>query len=209
MRLPLSIGLLLLATFSFGQSTTRHQADLNRVIVRHYNPTQWEHIWNNSPEMYTAINYYFKESFEVEMANCSECEVDYEVLYNLDLFDVYAHESNRLDDANFTFSYKQYMITLLPKNNVYPQLQGLVPTELVNYIAPRDFPTFELTNDDYAEYLEYKKSVYAWAKDFPEQYRILTNDENLLKMSIKEFSELAEERKSLVLNHVDGYLIID
>ena len=209
MRLHLPIAFLLCTTFSFAQSNSNHQTDLNRVIVRHYNPAQWEHIWNYAPDMYTAINYYFKESFEVEMANCLECPVDYEILYNIDLFDVYAHESQRLDDVTFAFDFKQYIITLLPKNEVYPQLQGLIPTELVNYIAPRDFPTFELTNDDYAEYLEYKERVYAWAKDFPEQYRTMTNSGNLLRISIRDFADLAVERKSLVLNHADGYLIID
>ena len=177
--------------------------------MRHYTPLRWNHIFENSPEVYTAINYYFKESFEVEMLNCSECTVDFSVLFNIDLFDVYAYESQRLDDENFTFDHKQYIITLLPKSTVYPQLQGLLPTELVNYVAPRDFPIFQLTNDDYAHYLEYKQQVYAWAKDFPEQYRTMTSADNLLKISIRDFADLAAERKAVVLNHSDGYLIID
>ena len=208
MRL-LSIGFLLCTTFSFGQSTSNHQDDLNRVIVRHFNPTHWEYIGNFAPDMYTAINYYFKESFEIEMSNCNECEVDYNTLFNRDLFDVYAYESQRLDDSDFTFDFKEYRITLLPKNIVYPQLQGLLPTELVKYIAPRDFPMFELTNNDYAHFLEYTEKVDAWAKDFPEQYRAMTNSESLLKISIKEFSELPEEKKISFLSHSTGYLIIN
>ena len=209
MKLFLTTFFISIFSLSFGQSTSNFQNDLNRILVRHYTPAQWELIGEHSPEVYGAINYYFKESFEVEMANCSECTVDYEVLYNIDLFDVYAQESKRLDDVNFTFDYKQYTITLLSKDVVYSQLQGLAPSDLINYIAPRDFPTFELTNDDYKEYLKYKERVYAWAKDFPEQYRAMTNSENFVKISIRDFSELAVERKSLVLNHADGYLIID
>jgi hypothetical protein len=209
MRL-LSIGFLLSTTFSFGQSTLSYQADINRIISRHYNPIQLDNIWNHAPDVYTALNYYFKESFEVEMANCSECEVDLHYFFNNDLFDVYEHESNRLDDVNFSFTYKEvYTVILLPKNDVYPLLQGLLPTELVNYVAPRDFPTFQLTNDDYAHYMEYKQQVYAWAKDFPEQYRAITSASDLLKISIRAFADLTDDRKSALLNHAGGYLIID
>ena len=115
----------------------------------------------------------------------------------------------RLDDVNYSFHYKEYTITLYPKNVVYSQLEGLSPSELVNYIAPRDFPTFELTNDDSAQYLDYKEKVYAWAKDFPEAYRTMTNSEDLLKISIRDFSLLDESRKEIVLNNSAGYLIFD
>lgn len=207
MPLRILIVCLLFSTVSFSQNEV--QNNWNRIFAKHYTSAQLESTFENSPEIYSAINYYFKESFGFVMTDCQACPVDIDELINNKIFDVYEHESLRLDVDNYSFAYKDYTITLFPKSIVYPQLDGLLPSEIISYIAPRDFPTFALTNDDNVEYADYTKRVYAWAKDFPEQYRTMTNSENLLKISIRDFALMGESRKAVVLNNAGGYLIID
>jgi hypothetical protein len=209
MSLRLVIAILLFSTASFAQSTSEVQSNWNRIFAMHFTTAQLESTYENDSEIYAATNYYFKESFGFVLTGCETCPVNINDLINNKLFDAYEHESLRLEDISYSFEYKDYTITLFPKDVVYNQLEGLSPTELVSYVAPRDFPSFELTNDDAAEYLVYKDKVYAWAKDFPEAYRTMTNSENLLKISIRDFSVMNEERKLLVLNHSEGCLILD
>lgn len=209
MSLRLLMPTLLLATGLFAQNGSEVQSDWNRIFAKHFTFDQLSQTFENSPEVYNAVEYYFKESFTAHLTDCESCPLDLDHLLNYQIFDVYQFESQRLDEQEFELIYRDYTITLLPKNVVYSELAGMLPTDLVNYIAPRDFPSMEMSGDLDAAYLIYKEEVYAWAKDFPSDYRTLTNSPDLLKISIRDLTLMDSARRSLVLNHDGGYLIID
>lgn len=154
--------------------------------------------------------YYFYASFEVSNLNCDTCVIDKTKLFNVHLFDVSEFESQRLQDESVTIVFKQrFSITLHSLEQVDDALDGKSIAELLTYTTPRPFPVWEeVTGDDDQDYALYKEKVYDWARDFPFQYRAMTNSPDLFKLSIKSFKELVPMRREVLLN-MELYLIID
>lgn len=203
--------LLFSTTFLFGNSqNVLDTPSLNRSMLKYFSGVELQEIAVENPQKMTELVYYFTQSFDVEFVNCASCPIDYHIFFNRDLFNIYEHENKRLNNDAFEFVYRDiYKITLKGSLVMMSNLNGSTPTDLVNYISPRVFPSWEEMGDVNIAYTTYKEKVYAWAKDYPEAYRTMTNSPDLVKVSIVVFRNLTEERKQYIMNSPNGYLIID
>lgn len=182
----------------------------NRAALRYFSANEINDWQQQNSDHYGKLHYYFTESFTAELIDCSECPVDYTNLVNIDLFNIYEIESQRhLSDVT-QFSFKgKYIIHLKPVSEMSAVLDGVSPAELITRRAPREFPEWDDSGNIQNDYLEYKERVYKWARDFPEEYRSLTQSNDLLKISINEFKSYSEDRRSAIFLNPGGYLIID
>jgi hypothetical protein len=202
-----------LVVFFFACAPLFAQSDFEgntRILSKHIKAEKLEEIKNTSSEVYNKIMYYFYASFEVSNLNCDTCAIDKTKLFNVHLFDVSEFEDQRLQNEAVTIVFKQrFTITLHSLTQVDDQLDGKSIAELLAHTNPRPFPVWEeVTGDDDQDYTLYKERVYDWARDFPFQYRALTNSPDLFKLSIQNFKALTSSRREMVLN-MDSYLIID
>lgn len=185
------------------------ESELNRVITKHFGIEELTSIEENSPDIYHNILYYFKNSFDAQLVECDSCDIEENVLFNLNVFDVTNFESIREQESSKDFVYREkYQITLYSKEEVEAQL-GSTINDLINYVEPREFPNWISTGNDEEDYKNYKEKVYKWAEDFPMEYREMTNSSSLRKICISSFKSLSEERREYFFNQEGEYLIID
>lgn len=201
--------LSLMCFVSFSQSAL-DVPHLNRAFHKLFTGDELSEIVDEDPVRMQRLNFYLTQSFNVELLNCSECEVDYEDLFNHSLFNMYENEALRLTDENYEFVYRgKYKITLLPLNHVSAEIGNISIYELINGIPYRDFPVWVLTGDDDVDFQNYKDEVRTWSEDFPKEYKALLASTGILKVRFTQFKELTNERKSMLLQSENGCFIID
>lgn len=213
MKLRITIILFILATScSSLYSQNEYQSSLlvNRAVLRHFPGQELAKMQTQDSVKFNQIKYYFTQSFNVEIANCDSCEVDYNKLFNRDLFNITEFESLRQLNSNYTFLFKKnYQITLLSKQVTETQMDGLPTTSVLNLKIFEKFPEWIDTGNGQTDYKNYKRAIDKWSRKFPQNYREMTNNSALLKISISEFLALPQNKKNTVLSNNDGYLIID
>jgi hypothetical protein len=206
--------LLLTMTIVIGTSLFAQNAqntpNLNRAFLRYFSGIELSQLEQEQPTFYNVLNYYMTESFTVENLDCPNCIVDYNEFYNHDLFNVYEHETRRKTSMDSIFVYKlKYVVKLKSTIEMNSHLANYSPDEIVNFVSPRPLPTWISTGDNQIDYNNYMKSVNQWAKDFPEDFRELTNSTTLRKIRFQEFISFPENKRNTFLNAGTQYLIID
>ncbi|MEX1191797.1 MAG: hypothetical protein WEA99_07460 [Brumimicrobium sp.] len=209
--------LLLLILFLFVQTKTAsilaqnvEFSDVNRAIVKHFESKRLNAIATENPEIFEAIKFYFKESFEVEMIDCESCEVDLDEFFNYDLYDMYEHESKRLAEEVHSFEYKEkYRVELLSEGEISADMGGKIPRELLAFIPSRPLPEWESTGNEDKDYETYKTKLRKWSLDFPEKYKELFISGEVKIVSIDNFLAANTSRKNSILNNSGGYIIKD
>ena len=183
----------------------------NRAVLRHYQPVILQGFIQFDSENLDKIMYYFNDSYEVVLTDCSSCPVDYEELLNYDLFDISLFEALRKEQVDTTILFKKgrYQITLLSKQTVESNLGGLLINDVLNIQPARPLPVWVSTGNDQADYATYKQELDVWIQEFPERYRELTNGNGLIKMSVSEFLSLPQDKMNILSSNPEGYLLID
>lgn len=196
--LLLALGVLF-AISSTGQ-TALDTPQKNRIIIKYFPGHALNEFQQNNPVLFDQLRRYFVASFSVERIDCANCPVDYDQLFNYDLFDVRQFEAQRAEHSTVELNYRnKYRITLLSKTDLMTVIDGQTPETMF-------IKTFPKWGGDYEVY---KNEVYRWSLLFPEAYRTFTTAPDLLKISISEFSNLPGNKVQNVLSHPGGYLIID
>lgn len=208
MKTSLLFVFLLLGSSIISQ-TAIEELGKNRTVIKYYPGFLLHEIDAAEPDKIDLIRYYFTESFIVTDLSCSDCRVDFDEFFNYYLFDVSQFENLRLQQAQNTFVFKEkFEVTLVSLDDVLVNLNGTLPADLLHLRVSRPFPEWNDTGNGMDDYAKYKNEVMKWARDFPEEYRTLTSG-SLLKVRINDFLSLSPERKTSVLTHPDGYLLID
>jgi len=183
---------------------------LNRAVLKHITGSKLVQIQQEEPTRFNNINYYFSESFSIEKVACPTCPIDYDQFFNYDLFNIVDYEQLRQDQNEYSFHFKngEYLITLKSNEAVESQI-GTTSEILINQKVKRPLPKIADNGGYQFDYVNYKKNLEKWARDFPADFRALRGSTAVLKISYNEFNNLPEVRKNKVLNHSRGYLIID
>ena len=202
---------ILLVIFQFSAVFGQNAFDnpyLNRSVLRHFTGDRLSEMELQDSTKFNQVKYYFTQSFIVQDITCHGCEMDYDVFFNSDLFDVSNFESLREDQTPYIFLFNngQYEITLLPINEVEAQLGGLPVESVLQLRLLRPFPRWIEYGDDYAIY---SRDVELWAIDFPNEYRALTSSPKFLKIRLDEFNSLSQVRKDRLFYGSGGYMIIE
>ncbi|MEX2483749.1 MAG: hypothetical protein WED10_04295 [Brumimicrobium sp.] len=185
-------------------------SDVNRAIVKYFESKKLNAIASENPEIFEAIKFYFKESFEVEMIDCESCQIDFDEFFNFDLYDMYEHESKRLSEEVYSFDYKEkYRVTLLSESEIAASLEGKAPRELLTFIPSRPLPEWESTGNEDKDYETYKTKLRKWSLDFPEKYKELFTSGEVKIVSIDNFLAADASRQNSILNNSGGYIIKD
>ena len=201
-------GFLMLNYFvGFSQSAS-DVPHLNRAFHKLFTGDELSTIIDEDPLRMERLNFYLTQSFTVELVNCSECEVDYEDLFNHSLFNMYENEALRLADETYEFVYRgKYRIRLLPSNVMSTEIGNISIYELIHGIPFRDFPVWVISGNDDIDFQ--KAEVYSWSEDFPKEYKAILTSTNMLKIRYTQFKELSNERKVMLLQSENGCFIID
>ncbi len=201
---------ILMCFISFSQTTSSDVAHLNRAFHKLFTGDELSEIIDEDPVRMERLNYYLTQSFNVELVSCSECEVDYEDLFNHSLFNMYENEGLRLTNEPYEFVYRDtYRITLLPLNSVNAEIDNVSIYELIHGLPYREFPVWVFTGDDDVDFQNYKDEVRSWSEDFPKEYKAMLAANNMLKIRFAQFKELAHERKLMLLESENGCFIVD
>lgn len=179
----------------------------NRAILRHYTGGQLSQIEEQSPGEFEKIKFYYLHSFQVTMLDCDTCAVDYDTFFNLDLFDVTNFEALRLTNTAASFDFKEiYHVQLksqLELNATFSSIQTQYQEDL------RPLPDWIDTGSPEQDYAAYKAELNHWAVDFPEEFRQITSSRELFKVRIADFLSATPERRTYIMNHPWGYMIVD
>lgn len=201
---------LSLLIFSTEAQTTYDTHQLNRAIMREFSGEQLQTMMDSDLQRLEKITLYFNHSFTVEDYNCSECPIDKIDLFNISLFNVYDHETERLENQEITFLYKEkYSITLLSKSDLNNLLDGKTPFELIHGLPERAFPSWVSESYEQIDFESYKTELQLWSTDFPKLYLKKKQSVNVLKVHFSQFCEMTNSERTAVLTFPGGYIIVD
>ena len=196
--------------FASNAQNTYDANQLNRAILREFNGDQIQTLMDTDPQRLEKIILYFTQSFQVEDYNCATCIVDYNDFFNISLFNIYDHESERLDNNESSLIFKEkYLITFLSKSDLNTLLGGITPFELINGLPERPFPSWISYTNDHLDFENYKEEIINWSNDFPKQFLAIKKSPNVLKMRFAQFAEMTSDEKNAVLSFPGGYIIVD
>lgn len=209
--LPLLVSVLLL--FPINSLNAQNASDdlrLNRSVLKYYSGNSLDDLSQKSSQDYITLKKYFTNSFTVTLVNCSGCIVNIDELFNLDLFNVVNFEPIREQNSEAQLIFKdKYKIVLISKNDLEVLLNGAKAGDMLSLNVTRPLPNFIDTGDNEADYSLYKITLHQWIKDFPEEYRLMTTGNSMLRITLSDYLSLPETRKEAVLSHTDGYIITD
>lgn len=182
-----------LTTVAISQNTTNS----NRAIHRTWGGDKIRLLEQQHPAFLEKGLYYFNQSYEVRLKDCSSCEVDRNKLINIDLFNVSDFELKRADEERYEFNFKYYVITLHSNQELESYL-GINRFLIMNGEGVEvAFPTFDFSDlsakkmEKYRElcqnYVRFYKTSYKQRTTVP-GYRIFTLNE------VKNFSQLEIEQ---------------
>ncbi len=199
-----------LMTFTLSAQSAYDFTQVNRAVMRHFNGEQLQSMMDTEPERLELVTRYFNQSFQVEVYNCSQCEVDFKNLFDISLFNISDFEDQRLDEQEISIAYKdEYLITLLSKSDMSTLLNGQTPFELIYGLPERPFPTWESLANDQVDFENYKAELLTWSNDFPKQYREKKKSPNVLKVRFVQFTEMTNAERNAVFTFPGGYIIAD
>ncbi len=181
----------------------------NRPAIKNLTADGIRDLIEKNPVELEKMKYLFTRSFDVELIDCSSCEIDYVDLFNISLFDVTEYSSVRLRNEVYEFDFKnKYHITLHSDKEIllnYTAIESSFNTEKVSSEAPK----FLLKGDLVASYSDYKVELDQFKRSNREAYEAMIENNNVLKISAEEFLSFPEAKRESVLNHSNGYLIIE
>lgn len=206
----LFVALLFIPLIGFSQLSFNDPLQ-NRALHKLFTGEEIQALQYNEPERFEQINYYLTSSFSCVDVDCAECPIDPHIFFNLDLFNVFEHEANRLPEAPYSFIYREkYLITLHSLNDLGTELGTTIsPFELIHGIPFRPLPTWQASGNDAADFETYKIALVAWKTDFPDLFRTLLTDPTLLRIRYEQFIELSTERRLSLAELPYSYLIVD
>jgi hypothetical protein len=178
----------------------------NRIIQKHHHPSKIETIHRLDSARLEVLWQYFSNSFSFET---NGTPITVQELMNIQQFDITEFEHLRQQNTTAHVMYRNSIsITLKSINDLQVLLQGYDLNELVNKVPQRPFPLWTSGQFTALDFENYKKEVWAWAKDYPEEYLQITADPNYLHIHFQDFKDLDNSRRSQILNQ-QLYLIID
>lgn len=182
--------------------------DQTRVIHAHFLGHELQGIAQYEPERYEAIQFYFKSSYSVQMAECSECNVDMHEFHVRDKFDVTQFESQRQMDEPVEILFKEkYKIVLMSKNDLNTHIHSMDLNELISRTVHRPYPVWSLEGSQ-LDFAEYVKLVKEWQRDFPDEFKAMYYSEGFVKLQYSEFQQLSEVEQNEILTNQSGYLLL-
>ncbi len=184
----------------FGMSQTPFKTIAsNRIIQNHQPQSNLKKIQDADPARLEALWKYFTQSFQ--FSDVEEPNLSIDKLLNIYHFDITQYEQMRqLNDVN-TFTFRGSIeISLISQNSLQNLIAGYNLDSLVNSIPMRAFPIWNATDVTQQTFQEYKNRVWEWAKDFPEEYLIYTNNPAVKHIPFPEFVNMGESKRSTLLN---------
>lgn len=200
--------ILLYPLLSHAQSNPQHDLRYHRGTMRHFSGNEIDAMKVSNPTHYAALLYYFTQSFNVTYIDCPDCKVDMESFYNQDLFNISEHEALRLQGNTYSFIYRdRYAVTLKSLSDIVSEM-GMAVNQVMSK-EPRPLPLYTDTGNPETDYQNYSLELRAWTYDFPEQYRLLTSEGNVLKLTIAQYLALSPERLTMLNSGTNTYILID
>jgi hypothetical protein len=179
----------------------------NRIIQKHFNEVSLRKIEVADANRLQTLYSYFTQSF-VYTVDTDE-DISIKTLLDVFHFDISEFESLRIQSANYTFKFKEkFSITLYSKDYLTSLLNGYDRLDLISKLPARTFPLFVSTGNMNLDFQNYKKLVWDWAKDFPQEYQEYCSTESVIHIRITDFSSMSTEKRALVTAS-GNYLLID
>ena len=178
----------------------------NRMVQKHHLPEKIQKIAQIDPQRLQVLWNYFSASFSF---NSSETGISVQELLNIQHFDVSEYEHLRQSNQEVQFVYRgSIQITLKSGNELTNLLQGYNLNSLIHEIPQRPFPawtSYAFSEDDFQSY---KKQVWDWARDYPNEYLLYTSDETIKHVRFSDLSLMSDEKKQEILG-TTAYIIVD
>lgn len=197
----------LLVSFTCYSQVSLETASSNRILQLHFKQEQLARLNQYAPERLQQVWNYYAQSYTFTSPENPSMDVTY--LMNILLFDVSHYEHLRSDTAFVTIPYKANTeITLKPRISWQNEfgIQTSI-SELASNMPARSFPTWESETFTNADFESYKKMVWAWAQDFPDQYLQLSSDLTYPHVRFVEFVAMDTNRKQAILSEPIYFLI--
>lgn len=199
-----------LTFYNYSQTQSNLELKDNRALLRHHSRNEITEIQLKAPIEYQLLELYYTASFQVERIDCINCYVNFEELFNYDLFNIIEYEHLRKSNEYYSFIFKEkYRITLHSTSWLEASLNGYELSELLNFRPLREFPIWSDTGDDDLDYLNYSQARDEWILDFPEIYRTKTNAGSFKIIRFDEWKLMQPSKRDQLLNGTVEILIID
>jgi len=204
--IPLLLCVFLGVSYNFFAQTSYPTIASNRIIQKHLHPSKIETIHRLDSTRLEVLWQYFSNSFSFET---NGTPITVQELLNIQHFDITEFEHLRQQNSSTQVMYRNSIsITLKSINDLQVLLQGYNLTALLNEIPQRPFPLWISAQFTASDFDNYKKEVWAWAKDYPEEYLEITADPDRLHIRFQDWKDFDNSRRSQIQNQ-QLYLIID
>lgn len=177
----------------------------NRIVQKHQHLDRLAKIHQLDPQRLQVLWEYLSNSYTFT-SNGTQLSIT--ELMNIQQFDVTEFEHLRLSNTNMQFQYRGITITLKSNEDLQTLLQGYSTDELLNKLPETPFPIWTSSTFSEEDFNAYKAKVWAWAKDYPEEYLEVTSDPTRMHIHFQEWQTFNEYRRTQIINDLK-YLIID
>jgi hypothetical protein len=207
MLLKLLFATVMVSSIGYSQ-VTLETASRNRILQKYFRQEQLGRMSSYAPERVQQLWDYFANSYTFESSD--NPSMDQEYLMNILLFDVFKVEQLRSDSIPVTIQFKQNtQITLKPRILWLAESGIQIPIEqLVHSMPERPFPVWTSSSYTQTDFEAYKKLVWGWAQDFPEQYLLMSSNMSYPHVRFEEFISMDLDRQQAILN-APVYFLID
>lgn len=136
--------------------------------------------------------HYFNHSFEVKLKDCPNCEVNYDKLINIDLFNVSEFEQLRKENERSEFIFKTYIVSLHSKNEV----ENYLGESIANFNAGSNyvtFPEFDFEDMSTQKLEHYRRLCRFYIQNYKASYKARIHTPNYRFILVEEIQHLSQE----------------